>query len=383
MSKPILVLGASGIVGRALSQVLLKSTAVPLRLASRSLKSSEELCASLSGGKTWSRVHPAKCDVTDRAALERAMDGVSTVIVCSATRSRIGGIAEAALSCGCEMVDIHYSPTLWPEARRYHKKFEEKGLSWITEGGCHPGLPGAMVRWAAEHLDAVESVRVAAAFSFKDAVGPGSCVEFAREIPEMRMGTLEEGEWNEMPMTRPKATKVDFGGERGKRKCYPFHLHEFVQAVKDEGTIKQASFCIAQGPWLLDQVAIPIAGLMTKKNPRLARPAGGLLRRVANLTSTKADASEFLLEAKGRHEGRDASLRLSIGHRDPAWLTSLCVSSCLHQMTHGGLEKGVHMMAMAVEPKLYVSEIVAHGGSFELTSSGIEPQPTVRVPRQA
>lgn len=381
MSKPILVLGASGIVGRALSQVLLKSTAVPLRLASRSLKSSEALCASLSGGKTWSRVHPAKCDVTDRAALERAMEGVATVIVCSATRARIGGIAEAALSSGCELIDIHFSPTLWPEARRYHKKFEEKGLSWITEGGCHPGLPGAMVRWAAEHLDAVESVRVAAAFSFKDAVGPGSCVEFAREIPEMRMGTLEDGEWNEMSMTRPKATKVDFGGERGMRKCYPFHLHEFVQAVKGEGDIKHASFCIAAGPWLLDQVAMPIAGLLTKKNPKLARPAGNLLRRVANLTSSKADASQFLLEAKGRQEGKEASLRLSIGHRDPAWLTSLCVSSCLHQMTHGGLAKGVHMMALAVEPRLFISEIVAHGGAHELTSTGIEPKPTVRLAR--
>lgn len=381
MSKPILVLGASGIVGRALSQVLLKSTAVPLRLASRSLKTSEGLCASLSGGKTWSRVLPAKCDVTDRAAMEKAMEGVSTVVVCSATRSRIGGIAEAALSSGCELIDIHWSPTLWPEARRYHKRFEEKGLSWITEGGCHPGLPGALVRWAGEHLDSMERVRVSAAFSFKNAIGPGSCVEFAREIFQMRMGVLEEGEWNEMSMTRPKATKVDFGGERGVRKCYPFHLHEFVQAVKELGGVRHASFCIAEGPWLLDQVAMPIAGLMTRKNERLARPAGGLLRRVANLTSSKADASQFLLEANGRRGGKEASLRLSIAHRDPAWLTSLCVSSCLHQMTHGGLEKGVHMMALAVEPRLFVSEIAAHGGVFEITSAGIEPQPAVRIPK--
>jgi len=313
--------------------------------------------------------------------MEKAMDGASTVIVCSATRSRIMGIAEAALSSGCELIDIHWSPTLWPEARRYHKKFEEKGLSWITEGGCHPGLPGALVRWAADHLDDLETVRVSAAISFKNAAGPVSSIEFAREISQVRMGVVEEGEWNEMSMSRPKATKVDFGEPLGVKKCYPFHLHEIIQAARDLGGVKQASFCIAQGPWLLDMVAMPIAGLMTSKIPRLARPAGALLRRMANLTSSKTNGAQFLLEASGQEEGKEASLRLSIGHRDPAWLTSLCVSSCLHQMTHGGLEKGVQMMALAVEPRLFISEIVAHGGDFELTSSGIQPQPSVRVPK--
>ncbi len=372
VSKPILILGAGGIVGHSLCQILLRSTAAPLRLASRSLKRSEGLCSAITGGQAWSRIQPVKCDASDRASLEKAMAGAALVVVCSATRDNVALIAEAALACDCDLLDIHWSPTQWSEARRFHNKFLQKGLVWITEGGCHPGLPGALIRWAALHLESVDSAKVSAAFSFKDASGPGSCVEFAKEVLGMKLSHMAEGEWEDIKISQAKPVKFNFGEGYGEKKCYPFHLPEVVQASQEVKELKEAGFYIAEGPWYLDKLAIPVAGLMTKLNIRLARPAGSLLKKAANLAPAKGEGAVFLLEAAGRSGGKDARLRLRLRHRDPSFFTALCVSSCICQWTAGTLPKGVQMMAMCVEPSRFIAEILSHGGESEITTQGLD-----------
>lgn len=247
MTKPVLIIGASGRVGRALTRVLLKTTPVNLRLASRNLKTAEMLCH----GGPWpsaGRKEPFVCDASDQESIERAMLGVSVAIVCSATRDQIDKIARAALRQNCDLIDIHASPTQWNEVKAFRQHFIQTGRTWITEAGCRPGLPGVLLRWTKQHIDMIDSAKISAACSLKHSLGPCSGLDFLKEASKTRKSAYHEGRWKEGRQVGKEAITEDFGEGFGQRLCTPCHLPELVQVSSDMEYLHETGFYVAQGP---------------------------------------------------------------------------------------------------------------------------------------
>ncbi len=370
MTKPVLIIGASGRVGRALTRVLLKTTPVNLRLASRNIKTAEQLCSAgpwLSAG----RLQPFVCDASDQESIERAMLGVSVAIICSATRDQIDKIARAALRQNCDLIDIHSSPTQWNEAKAFRQHFSQTGRTWITEAGCRPGLPGVLLRWCQDHLDIIDSARISAACSLKHALGPCSGLDFLKEASSMRKAAYKEGRWKEGSALNMDAIVEDFGEGFGARSCAPYHLPELVRVSADMEFLHETGFYVAQGPWALEKLAAPLAARLSQAHGSLAKPAANLLRSASQWVREPGVGIVMVLNAKGTARGEKAELRLRLRHVDVIDFTALCVACCLDQWSTGTLPKGVYMMAEVVKPELFLADLFLHGADAQLVTKGI------------
>jgi hypothetical protein len=370
VTKPVLIIGASGRVGRALTRVLLKTTPVNLRLASRNPKTADKLCQ----GGPWlsaGRLQPFVCDASDQESLERAMLGVSVTIVCSATRDQIEKIARAALRQNCDLIDIHSSPTQWNEARAFRQHFIQTGRTWITEAGCRPGLPGVLLKWTKQHLDMIDSAKISVACSLKHSLGPCSGLDFLKEASKGRKAAFREGRWKEGAQVGMETITEDFGEGFGRRLCTPCHLPELVQVSTDMEYLHETGFYVAEGPWALDKLAAPLAMMLSRAHRSLAKPAASLLRRATQWVPETGVGIVTLLNAKGTARGEAAELKLRLRHVDSSEFTALCVACCLDQWSTGTLPKGVYMMAEIVKPELFLADLFLHGADAQLVTKGI------------
>lgn len=370
MTKPVLIIGASGRVGQALTRVLLKTTPVNLRLASRNLKTAERLCH----GGPWpsaGRLQPFVCDASDQESLERAMLGVSMTIVCSATRDQIEKIARAALRQGCDLIDIHASPSQWKEAQAFRQHFIQMGRCWITEAGCRPGLPGVLLRWTKQHLDTIHTARISAACSLKHTLGPCSGIDYLMEMSRARKAAPKEGRKKGGPSINYEAIKEDFGDGFGERLCAPCRLPELVQVSTDMDFLDETGFYVAEGPWALDHFAAPLAAKLSQAHRSLAKPAANFLRAASHWIPEPGVGVVMIVNAKGTARGESAELKLRLRHVDTSEFTAMCVACCLDQWSTGTLPKGVSMMAEAVNPQLFLSDLFLHGADAKLAAKGI------------
>lgn len=299
------------------------------------------------------------------------MLGVSVAIICSATRDQIEKIARAALRQGCDLIDIHASPTQWNEAKAFRQHFIQTGRSWITEAGCRPGLPGILLRWTKQHLDIIDSAKISAACSLKHTLGPCSGLDYLQEMSRTKKSTFKEGRWKEGGQEASEPYIEDFGEGFGKRVCSPCHLPELVQVSTDMEYLHETGFYLAQGPWALDKLAAPLAAKLSRTHRLLAKPAANLLRNASHWVREPGVGIVMVLNAKGTARGEPAELKLRLRHVDTSEFAALCVACCLDQWSTGTLPKGVYMMAEVVKPDLFLADLFLHGADAQLVTKGI------------
>ena len=155
-SRRILLLGGYGSSGRPLAQLLLQETTAQIILAGRSQHKAHQLATELGGD----RVTSAWIDAADRTSLQAAMRGIDLVVVASSTAQYTSNVAEAALAAGADYLDILYSTEKTAVLRDLAPKIEATGCCFVTDAGFHPGLPAALVRYAASCFDQLTRAKV-------------------------------------------------------------------------------------------------------------------------------------------------------------------------------------------------------------------------------
>src|SRR5574341_28412 len=158
--KPLLILGGYGTTGRLLAGLLLKETDLRLVLAGRNIQKAEEAAAELNRTCQGDRVAGACADASDAASLRRVFQGIDLVVVASSTAKYTQEVATAALEAGIDYLDIQYSTHKVGLLKSMQEEIEAAGRCFITDGGFHPGLPAVLVRYAAQHFDALEKAVV-------------------------------------------------------------------------------------------------------------------------------------------------------------------------------------------------------------------------------
>lgn len=350
----ILILGGYGATGRLLAKYLLAQTDANLVLAGRNRDKAQALADALASP----RVSIRQADASDEASLRAAIQGAkastslspSLCLVAAPTTHHAATVIHACLAAGVDYLDVQFSPSKLKSLYEAEEEIRKAGRCFVTEAGYHPGLPAAMVRYAAGKLDVIESAVTAGYLN----VGPSlPYTEAVDELMEAFINfeaqVFKGGAW-----TDPKKwsmAKFDFGGEIGVRTCYSMFFEELRRLPEMYPSLKDVGFYISGSNWIADLFITPIVMLgLTLAPKRGLRPLGKLMWWGMRQSPPPYQVA-IAVEAKGLKNGAPAKVRARVAHPDGYELTAIPVVAFLKQYLDGSARKpGLHMMGQIAEP---------------------------------
>lgn len=360
MPAKILILGGTGFTGRLIARHLIERSDAIITIASRRLEKAEEVATDL-GRDRPGRVLAVKADVTDGASLRRAFEGQTLLVVASPTTAQVETVARLALDAGVDYLDIQLGAKKFGVLKSLAPEIQRKGRCFITEAGFHPGLPAAMVRFAAEHFDRIEAANVACYLSlardipFTDAVD-----ELVEVFRDYRGQVFAHGAW-----TNPKSfqiRKIDFHGDIGTRTCYAMFFEEMGPLPERYSSLSETGFFMAGAHWFVDWLVFPLAMMILKIAPRATKTVGRLLWWGMTRFQKPPYRTELIVQARGMHAGQPTRFEASLAHRDAYELTAIPVAAAILQYLEGlGRRPGLHMMGHLADPRRLFTDMKRMG----------------------
>jgi hypothetical protein len=370
-----LILGGYGNTGRPVAQLLLQYSDVRLVLVGRSSDKAMAAAAELNDAHPGERVIGLAADAADPASLVKAFQGIDLVIVASSTSQYTQQVAKTALESGIDYLDVQFSSSKLDVLKSMQQEIEAAGRCFITEGGFHPGLPAALVRYATLQLDVLEKANVGSVIKIDWAkldVADSTLDELIAELNSFSMLLFKDGQWKKASMTSTADfLKMDFGPPFGKQSCAPMFLEEMRALPELYPDLKETGFYVGSFNWFVDWVVMPISMLALRIWPRKAvRPMGRLMRWGLNTFSKPPYGVLLKLEAQGKKVGKDAVLELIVSHPDGYFMTAAPVVACLLQYLDGSIRKpGLWMQANLIEPSRLMNDLERMGVSIQVSQS--------------
>ena len=228
----ILILGGYGNTGRLLAEYLLQETEARLVIAGRSIEKAGEMADHLNLKFPGQRVTGLSIDASDQAGLRAAFSQVDIVVVAASTSAFVRQVATAALDTRIDYLDVQYSTHKMAVLQAMAPQIEAAGCCFITDGGFHPGLPAALIRYVAPCFDRLESARVGSVIKLDWSglnLGQATMVEFISEFMDFQMLAFRDGWWQQTGLVSMlKPVTMDFGREFGRQYAVPMFLEEML-----------------------------------------------------------------------------------------------------------------------------------------------------------
>ncbi len=151
----MLVLGA-GLQGSACAyDLLLQADVTEVRLADKSVDHLPKFLAPHVGGK----LKPMTLDVTDRAAILKAMEGVKAVM-CAVPYYFNMAMTEAAIISGAHFSDLGGNTEVVFQQRTLEDKAKAAGVTVIPDCGLAPGMVNILAQLGISRCDTVSTVKI-------------------------------------------------------------------------------------------------------------------------------------------------------------------------------------------------------------------------------
>ena len=340
----ILILGGYGATGRLLTKHLLAETDHNIVVAGRNLKKAQAFVDSLQDA----RVTVKRADAADPVSLREALQAVDFLLVAAPTTHHTETVVCAALEAGVNYLDVQYSDLKLEALRAHERDIQQKKLCFVTEAGYHPGLPSAMIRYAASMLDCIESARTAGYLNMGNLQYTEAVDELMEGFIHYQAQVFKDGAW-----TKPSSwemRKFDFGEEIGIKTAYSMFFEELRCIPEMYPTLRDTGFYIAGSNLLADLILTPIIFMGLKIAPKRGiHPLGKLMWW--GMGKSKPPYKVVLkVEAAGQLRGKPVQVEASIEHEDGYELTAIPIVAFLKQYDRI-CKPGLHMMGHLADPE--------------------------------
>ena len=366
----ILILGGYGNTGFLIARLLLQQSNAQLVIAGRNLSRAQRAADELNCEFGTHRVSSKQVDAANKMSLESAFAEIYIVVVASSTIDYVRNIADSALAADVDYLDVQLSsPQKLAVLKALQEKIECKERCFITDGGFHPGVPAAMVRYAAAKFDTLETANISAAFQlnwqtlqFSDS----TLSEFIDEINDFAPLIFKHKQW--VKMNLQIFPMFNFGDRFGERYCLAMCLEELRALPDIIPSLNEMGFYIAGFNWMTDYVIMPIAFVMLRVFGKKAkRPIGKVFSWSLRNFSHPPFGAVLQLEARGVKDKRRRCLQMRLMHDDAYALTAIPVVACLLQYLNGNIRRpGLWFQANLVEPIQFFEVIKRLGVSVDL-----------------
>lgn len=363
--ETIVLLGGYGNTGKLLARLLLAHTSCWLVLAGRRPERAAALVEVLNGETGELRVRAARADAADGDSLRHVLAEASWLIVASSTAQYTETVARAALAAGCNYFDLQYSQEKIALLQGMADEIAAAGLTFITDGGFHPGLPAALIRYAAQEMAGIEEALVGSVIRIDwqaANVDRGTIAELLEEFAGFRPLVYEQGAWRKQSWWR--TVRLDFDDGFGEQGCMPMFLEELRALPQEIPTLQSAGFFVGGFNWFVDWLVSPLAVVGMRLRSKRVRHA---LTRLMDWGLKRFSGPPYgtVLQLEARGPGAQA-LRLSVYHEDGYALTAIPVVAALLQLLEHS-EPGLHWQAHAVNAARLLDDMVRLGATVEVT----------------
>lgn len=349
----ILILGGYGFAGKLLARHLLEQSKAEIIVAGRHLKKAETYAAQLNTEFEGQRAMAFYLDAADGQTLRQALHDVDLLLVAAPATQHADTVIRAVLESEADYLDVQFDAWKLALLQSFAPQIERTGRCFITEAGFHPGLPSAMVRYAASEMDRLEIARTAGYLNLGPSLPYSEAVdELIRGFQNYQGQVFVDGRWIKTGPYEMDVRKVDFGGEIGLRKCFSLFLEELRSLPDLVPTLKEVGFYMSETHWVVDRVITPLVFLGLKLAPsRGIRPLGKLMWWGMQTFPKPPYQVLLKIEGYGEKKGKPKKVEVQISHSDGYELTAIPVVACLLQYLDGSARRpGLWMMGHLVEP---------------------------------
>ncbi|HOE41472.1 MAG TPA: saccharopine dehydrogenase NADP-binding domain-containing protein [Rhodoferax sp.] len=372
--QKLLILGGYGNAGLAIARLLAKVGDLQIVLAGRRIQCAANAARQMDAEFGTDRFSGLEVNAANRDSLLAAFRQVDLVIVAASTIEHTKVVAEAALEAGIDYLDVQISVKAKHQAlESLRERIRTAELCFITDGGFRPGIPAAMVRYAARQMPGLESAAVASAFqvNWRDrAFSSSSAVEFTDELKSFSPRVLKDGVWQSASLRA--YPQVDFGPPFGIKYCAPMFMEEFRELPDLIPTLRNTGFYSSGLGGFVDYILIPLAFGLLALSPEGSRHwIGRLMEWGLKHTTHPPYGAVLQMDARGPK----CALRMTVSHADAYLVTAAPTVACLLQYFDGSLRKpGLWKQATLVEPVQFFDDLTRLGLDVKVQAMDA-PQP--------
>ena len=371
MSKTFLIVGGYGNTGYLIAELLLDYTDARVIIAGRNEDKAGAAATKLNGMFEGDRASAAYADASDIQSLEKAFAPADMAIMASGTMEYAANAARAALNTRTDYLDTQLSNNnKLAVLRSFEQEIKKSDLFFITDAGFHPGVPAALVRYAALQADSISVANVYSAIklNWKEYTFSESTVlEMVNEFRDYKPQIIRNGGWQTIPMKEMK--KYDFKAPLGKQYCVAMVMNEFDKLPEMVPALREAGFYVTGFNMFTDYIVTPLMITALKISGKWDKKMGRLFSWSLRSFNRPPYLTLLALEADGVKDQKDIHIQVKMSHKDGYYLTAVPIVACLKQYIAGTFrQSGLWYQANIVEPVTFLNDIQNMGIKTEIVT---------------
>jgi saccharopine dehydrogenase (NAD+, L-lysine-forming) len=354
-SKRILVVGATGYAGRKLANYLLTETEATVILAGRNAAKLDELRSNL---QLHDLVHRIELLELDAENLDLAALPEFDLLVNATAKGRHNvSLIQACLERRADWIDMQMTNELLRPSTELQAKIEGAGCCFVIQAGFHPGILAALVRYAAQQMDVMDSAIIGSVIRDKTGVPFTSAVaELIESFRAYKSEMYRDGRWQKLKYA--DYPKIEFEYDFGKLLTYPVEMPELRRLPELVPGLKDTGFFVAGFNWFANYLVTPLIMLSSYILPRqTTSPLGHLLSWSTKKFTKPPYGTVVQIDAEGRREGQAVRFRLCLFHEDAYVLTAVPTVAMIKQMLQKTVRPGINLMGLCCDPVKLLADI--------------------------
>lgn len=365
-SAKIIIVGCYGLAGQKLVRHLLSETDAQLQLVGRNPQRVTETVERFANAETKHRITAHVLDVAKGDAIFKLIAEAELLVNATAPGAHNRRLIEACIAGRTDWIDLQLSNELLTAEQALSDSIAAAGCCFVIQAGFHPGVPAALVRYAATRFEQLIKADVGAI------VRPEGGFQYSSGIDELiamfadyQADAYVDGEWR--VLKAKEFPKFDFRQGFGRLTTYPMMLPEMRALPGLIPELKQTGLFIAGWNWFADYLVTPLLLVGAKLAPQLsAKPLGHLLAWATRAFAQAPYGTVLQLDAAGKQGDRTTQMTLFLRHADEYEFTVIPTVSMIKQMLNGSTRQpGIHLMGLLCDPEALLADMERMGVVIE------------------